>query len=210
MRYFSATASATAVLLIQAGLVQADPANAQTPSAPQTQTSRAPAAQSPFIPGTHIPRLPHTQIPPQQIARGKYLVQLGGCTDCHTPGYLMGKPDMARYLGGSDVGFAVPDLGVFVAPNLTPDKDTGLGAWSRQQIVTAIRTGVRPDGRILAPTMPWRGLAALSDADAYAIADFLKSLPPVVHKVPGPFGPGEKLPMPHMAVLPPTAETAQP
>jgi hypothetical protein len=51
---------------------------------------------------------------------------------------------MTRYLGGSDVGFEVPGLGVFVAPNLTPDTDTGLGAWTREQIVTAIRTGVRP------------------------------------------------------------------
>ena len=54
------------------------------------------------------------------VERGKYLVALGGCFDCHTPGYFLGKPDMARYLGGSDVGFEMPGLGVFVAPNLTP------------------------------------------------------------------------------------------
>ena len=62
-----------------------------------------------------------------QVAHGKYLAQLGGCTDCHTPGHLLGKPDMSRFLGGSDVGLEVPGLGVFVAPNLTPDKVTGLG-----------------------------------------------------------------------------------
>src|SRR5262245_17074433 len=101
-----------------------------------------------------------------QVDRGKYLVQLGGCNDCHTAGYLLGKADTSRYLGGSDVGLEVPGLGVFVAPNLTPDKETGLGSWTRQDIVTAIRTGVRPDGRVLAPIMPWRGFAALTDADA--------------------------------------------
>ena len=66
-----------------------------------------------------------------QVAHGKYLVQLGGCTDCHTPGHLLGKPDISRFLGGSDVGLEVPSLGVFVAPNLTPDKVTGLGNWTK-------------------------------------------------------------------------------
>jgi mono/diheme cytochrome c family protein len=91
-----------------------------------------------------------------QIDRGKYLVQLGGCNDCHTPGYLLGKPDLSSYLGGSDVGLEVPGAGTFVGRNLTPDKETGLGNWTRKQIVIAIQTGVRPDGRLLAPAMPWR------------------------------------------------------
>lgn len=126
-----------------------------------------------------------------EIARGQYLVQLGGCNDCHTPGDLLGKPDMARYLGGSDVGFQLRGLGVFVAPNLTPDKETGLGKWSTEEITTALTTGVLPDGRVLAPIMPWRSFANLTKSDAEAIAAFLKSLPPVRHKVPGPFGPAE-------------------
>ena len=62
-----------------------------------------------------------------RVARGEYLVEVGGCNDCHTPGTFLGHPDLTRYLGGSDVGFAIPGLGVFVAPNLTPDKETGLG-----------------------------------------------------------------------------------
>jgi hypothetical protein len=111
MRYFSAFAPALAIFLIHAGMAHAQ---------------------------TQIPTEPHTQIPPQTIARGKYLVELGGCSHRHTPGYLLGKVDMTRYLGGSDVGFVVPDLGAFVGPNLTPDDETGLGAWTRQQIVTAI------------------------------------------------------------------------
>ncbi|MGH6989284.1 MAG: hypothetical protein ACREE3_05265, partial [Stellaceae bacterium] len=73
----------------------------------------------------------------RQIERGKYLVTIMGCSDCHTAGSLEGKPDMAHFLGGGDIGWDVPGLGVFVAPNLTPDK-TGLGNWTKKQIVTAI------------------------------------------------------------------------
>jgi mono/diheme cytochrome c family protein len=125
----------------------------------------------------------------KQVARGKYLVSLGGCNDCHTPGYFLGKPDMTKYLAGSDVGFAIPGLGVFVGPNLTPDKQTGLGNFTMQQIVTALTKGQLPDGRILAPIMPWKAFANMTKSDALAIAAFLKSLPAVNHQVPGPFGP---------------------
>lgn len=134
-----------------------------------------------------MPCLPAHAADPQ-LERGKYLVQIGGCTDCHTPGHFLGHPDMARYLGGSDVGFSMPGHGVFVGPNLTPDKDTGLGTWTQQQIVNAITKGERPDGRLLVPAMPWSGYANLTQQDAVAIAAFLKSLPPVSNKVPGPFG----------------------
>ncbi|MBV8509284.1 MAG: c-type cytochrome [Xanthobacteraceae bacterium] len=127
-----------------------------------------------------------------QSDRGKYLVSIAGCNDCHTPGYFFGKPDMNRYLGGSEVGFEIPGLGVFHGPNLTPDPDTGLGNWSVGQIVTVLQTGKRPDGRELAPIMPWRAFANLTKDDAAAIAVFLKSLPPVKNKVAGPFGPNEK------------------
>ena len=136
-----------------------------------------------------------------QVERGEYLVRLGGCNDCHTPGYFLGKPDPARFLGGSDVGFYLPGAGTFVGPNLTPDNETGVGSWSRDQIITAIQTGVRPDGRILAPIMPWRAFAGLTKADAGAIADYLKSLPAVSHKAQGPFGPTEKPPVPRMMIV---------
>ena len=79
-----------------------------------------------------------------QIARGQYLVSIAGCSDCHTPGGLLGAPDMKRYLGGSDVGFSIPGQGVFVGENLTPDKETGLGDWTAEQIVTAFRKAKRP------------------------------------------------------------------
>lgn len=142
---------------------------------------------------------------PQSISRGAYLVEFGGCNDCHTPGYFLGKPDASRYLAGSDVGFEIPKMGVFVGPNLTPDKETGLGNWTKAQIITALQTGVRPDGRILSPNMPWRAFAKLSKADAEAIVDYLKSLPPIHNVVAGPFGPDEKVPVFVLAVRPPTA-----
>jgi hypothetical protein len=137
------------------------------------------------------------------LARGKYLATIIPCTDCHTPGTFLGKPDMTRYLGGSDVGFEVPGLGVFYGPNLTPDKDTGLGNWTKEQIATAITTGKRPDGRILAPPMPVESFKALGWSDAMAIATYLKSLPPVKNQVPGPFGPGQKPTSFVYQVLPP-------
>jgi mono/diheme cytochrome c family protein len=128
-----------------------------------------------------------------KVERGKYLVTLAGCTDCHTPGFFLGKPDMTRYLGGSDVGFAIPRLGVFVGRNLTPDKQTGIGSWTQEQILTAFTTGERPDGRVLAPVMPYMAYSNLTNDDATAIAAYLQSLPAVNHAVPGPFGPTEKV-----------------
>jgi mono/diheme cytochrome c family protein len=136
-----------------------------------------------------------------QTERGSYLVKLGGCNDCHTPGYFFGKPNMTQYLGGSDVGLEVPGLGTFVGRNLTPDKETGLGNWTTQEIITAIQTGVRPDGRTLAPIMPWRAFANLTKDDAAAIAVYLKSLPPVHREIPGPFGASEEPTVPRMTIL---------
>lgn len=138
-----------------------------------------------------------------QIERGKYLTQFGGCNDCHTPGYFFGKPDTSRYLGGSEVGFEIPNVGVFYGPNLTPDAETGLGGWSEEQIVAAIQTGKRPDGRELAAIMPWPAFARLTAEDAAAIAAYLKALPPIKNKVPGPFGPGEKATSFVMTIVPP-------
>jgi mono/diheme cytochrome c family protein len=127
-----------------------------------------------------------------QTQRGKYLVTIAGCSDCHTPGSFLGKPDTSRYLGGSDVGFNLPGLGIFAGANITPDKETGIGKWSEDDIVTAITTGKRPDGRMLAPIMPYESLKVLNKSDAYAIAAYLKSIPAVKNAVAGPFGPNEK------------------
>ena len=138
-----------------------------------------------------------------QVAHGKYLVQITGCTDCHTPGHLAGKPDMSRYLAGSDVGFEVPGVGTVVPRNLTPDKETGIGSWTVGQIVTAIRAGIRPDGRVLSPVMPWPGYANMTQADATAIAVYLKTLPPVKNKIPGPFNEHERPTTPRLTIVSP-------
>jgi mono/diheme cytochrome c family protein len=125
-----------------------------------------------------------------QIERGEYLSHVMVCAECHTPGVLSGG-ERGPELGGSEVGYAIPFSGVYYGPNLTPDMETGLGSWSEDEIVTAIRTGVRPDGRILSPVMPWRAFAKMTDDDAYATAAYIKSLEPFSNKVPGPFGPTE-------------------
>jgi mono/diheme cytochrome c family protein len=140
---------------------------------------------------------------PAAVARGKYLVTIASCHDCHTPGYFLGKPDMARYLGGSDVGFELPGLGTFHGPNLTPDNETGLGNWTDAQIVAAIQTGATPSGRMLAPIMPYHAFANFTPQDVQAIVAFLRSLPAVAHKVPGPFGPAETPTVFVMKLVPP-------
>lgn len=144
---------------------------------------------------------------PDPVARGAYLVAVGGCSHCHTPGYFQGRADLARFLGGSDVGFQVAGLGTFVGPNLTPDRATRLGTWTEEQIVTALQTGVRPDGRVLSDIMPWQAFSGLDKADARAIAAFLKSLPPVSHQVPGPFGPSEDMTVFSLRLVPPDSGT---
>ncbi len=128
-----------------------------------------------------------------QIDRGKYLVTLASCNDCHTPGFFLGNPDMARYLGGSEVAFELPGLGAFPGRNITPDKETGIGNWTTEQVVTALQQGKRPDGRTLAPIMPYHAFSYLTKEDALAIAAFLQSIPPVRNAVAGPFKPGDRI-----------------
>jgi mono/diheme cytochrome c family protein len=148
----------------------------------------------------------HAQTP---VERGKYLVTIAGCNDCHTPGYFLGSPDKTRFLGGSEVGFEIPGLGTFHGPNITPDKETGIGNWTPAQILAALQTGSRPDGRLLAPIMPWHAYASLSQSDASAIVAYLRSLPPVKNKVPGPFGPNDKPTSFVMKIVPPPAPGAK-
>lgn len=131
---------------------------------------------------------PGTKARDAQVERGRYLTQLGGCNDCHTPGTLFGSPDFDRQLSGSELGWMGP-WGVTFARNLTPDVETGLGQWSEKDIVNALRTGMRPDGSVLQPPMPWQNMVTMTDADAFAIAAYLKSLKPVPHRVPSRIDP---------------------
>ena len=135
-----------------------------------------------------------------RIKRGAYLAAIMDCGGCHTPGVFFGKPDQSRYLGGSEVGFFIPELGYFYPPNLTPDPETGLGKWSEADIIKALRTGERPDGRVLVPAMPWQSYAKITDEDARALVAYLKSLKPVRHQVPALKGAGEKPAAPYLKV----------
>lgn len=137
------------------------------------------------------------------LERGKYLVTSGPCNDCHTPGTFWGAPDFTRTLSGSEMGWVGP-WGTVFARNLTPDPETGLGNWTVEQIATAIRTGNRPDGRQLAPAMPWQSFANFTQEDAIAIATYLKSLPPIQHKVPDVLPPGAKYNGPTLQFPPPS------
>jgi Cytochrome c len=147
-----------------------------------------------------------------QVARGKYLVVGHGCNDCHTP-YKMGdngpEPDMTRFLSGHPADMALPPppapvgpwiasvsatftawsgpWGISYTANLTPDKETGLGAWTSQQFVDTIRNGrVQGHGRQLLPPMPWQAFKNLTDADLKATFAFLQTIPAVKNKVPDP------------------------
>jgi mono/diheme cytochrome c family protein len=137
------------------------------------------------------------------VTRGAYLVRVMGCNDCHTPGVFLGKPDFSKALAGSDVGFEVPGLGIHWGPNLTPDKETGLGKWSEAEIIAAFTRGVTPDGTRLIPTMPYNDFAGLTAADQHAVAAYLMSLPPIHNAVPAATKPGEKAAAPYMTVIMP-------
>lgn len=140
---------------------------------------------------------------PEPRPRGEYLATIMDCGGCHTGGALAGQPDPRLRFAGSGIGFGIPGVGVFYPPNLTSDRETGLGAWSEADIMRAVRTGVRPDGRVLAPVMPWQNYAALTDEDARALARYLRGLAPVRNATPHITGPSEAPPAPYLSVVVP-------
>jgi len=142
------------------------------------------------------------------ITRGKYLVMVAGCNDCHTPGSLYGQPDTTRLLSGSELGWQGP-WGVSYARNLTPDLETGLGAWTEDDIVQALRTGKKKSGVPILPPMPWPEFAGMSAEDLRAVAVYLKSIPPVKHKVPDIVPPTQKATGSILVFPPPPAWDAQ-
>ncbi len=165
---------------------------------------------------------PTPPTPPSQtelIARGKYLVTVAGCNDCHTPKVMTEhgpEPDPKRILSGHNQTEALPpmqkdaskngwllfnmNLTAFVGPwglsyaaNLTPD-DTGIGAWNFENFLTAIRKGKykgQEGGRSLLPPMPWQMYRNMTDDDLKSIFSYLKSLPPVSNMVPTPKSPAD-------------------
>jgi mono/diheme cytochrome c family protein len=132
-----------------------------------------------------------------RVARGKYLVELLGCGACHTDGALIGEPNIERSLAGSRVGIASSSpLGegypqVVYPPNITPDVETGIGLWNDQQISNAIRAGIGRHGDQRISVMPWQGYAKISADDAEAITGYLRTIKPVMHRVPDEVAPGQ-------------------
>lgn len=144
------------------------------------------------------------------VSRGGYLVRAMGCGDCHTPlkvGSNGPEPDLARGLSGhpkelklpppppaqglwiwggaaSNTAFYGP-WGISYAANLTPDMATGLGAWTPEQFVAAMKLGKHAgSGRPIAPPMPWQAFGTLTESDLRAIFAYLRSQPAIVNAVP--------------------------
>lgn len=156
---------------------------------------------------------------PDAVERGSYLVRIMACNDCHTP-FVMGEngpqPDMSRMLSGhpaaevlpappaalaqgpwswagaaSNTAYAGP-WGVSFAANLTPDPQTGLGSWTEETFVRAIRTGRHMGvGRPILPPMPAPAYSSATDDDLKAIWSYLQTIKPVANAVPQPIEPVE-------------------
>lgn len=132
------------------------------------------------------------------VDRGRYLVVLLGCGACHTNGAFEGAPDADLALAGSQTGIAwtspleTEHPGVVYPPNITPDEKTGIGLWTDTQIANAIRAGVGRHGGRRLVTMPWQGYARISDDDVDAIVAYLRSIPPIEHRVPAEVSPGQR------------------
>ena len=107
--------------------------------------------------------------------RGAYVARAANCVSCHTADG--GEP----FSGGRS--FTTPFC-TFYSANLTPDPETGIGAWSEEEFATAVRRGVRPDGALLYPVMPTESYAHMTDADVRALRAYLRSVRPAKNAVP--------------------------
>jgi mono/diheme cytochrome c family protein len=113
----------------------------------------------------------------EEIAHGKALIEAGGCASCHTS-------DAAKpFAGGKRID--TPFGGIY-APNLTPDRDTGLGSWSDDDFYRALRFGVAPDGSRYYPAFPYPNFTKLTRPDILAIRAYLATLTPVKNSAPPP------------------------
>lgn len=119
------------------------------------------------------------------LSRGRYLVKMAGCADCHSPMGATG-PDMSRAFAGGSVfkgeGLGADGKGI-VIPNITPDKETGIGGWTDAQVAAAIRFGQRPDGKTLRPPMLWQNYNGIGDTDLRAMVTYLRSVPAIRNEV---------------------------
>ena len=127
------------------------------------------------------------QAPQKGTERGRYLVEhVSLCGDCHTPRNSLGVPNQSLYLAGA--GEKIGPLGQAVA-NITPDKETGIGEWKREDIVELLNSGTKPDLDNVQGLMyeviqgAPHGYKDMKKEDALAIADYLKSLPAIKNKI---------------------------
>ena len=123
----------------------------------------------------------------QRLERGRYIATaLSGCIYCHSP-HDWNAPGLPLVPGKEGSGEVLPyaDLpGRVVAPNLTPDAETGVGRWSDDQLARAIREGVGHDGRALFPLMPYTHYRSMSDEDLASLIVYFRSLAPVRNELP--------------------------
>lgn len=125
-----------------------------------------------FVGGTtFFANISHAETPdPDRIARGKYIFALAGGCGCHTskegPVNAGGRPLKTPY-------------GTFYGTNITPDPVHGIGNWTDQQVIDSIRLGVRPDGSVMSPVMPYPAFSGMSDEDVTDLVAYLRTLPPV-------------------------------
>lgn len=111
-----------------------------------------------------------------ETARGEYIFHTGGCRTCHTA-----ENGGALLAGGRELK---TDFGSFFTPNITPDPDTGIGSWSNEDFVRALRRGVSPDGDNYYPSFPYTSYARMTRKDAVDLKAYLDSLPAVRNEVP--------------------------
>lgn len=119
------------------------------------------------------------------VKRGEYLAQTGDCLACHTDDKHNGKP----YAGG--LGMETP-FGTFYTPNITPDKETGIGSWTEEQFINAMRNGTSPSGKNYFPVFPYVYFNKMTDSDLRAIWTYIQKIPSIKqankpNDVPFPF-----------------------
>jgi mono/diheme cytochrome c family protein len=117
---------------------------------------------------------------PALVERGAYVAKAAACAICHTAIGPTG-PDLANAFAG---GLEMPDaIGTWRTPNITQDKGTGIGNWTDEQIIAAVREGVRPDGAGLYAIMPFVNYSRMTDDDAKALVAFLRTIKPIERTV---------------------------
>jgi len=123
---------------------------------------------------------------PERVARGRYLVTaVMGCLDCHSEHEWKapGGPPLESKLGAGQP-FPGDFPGTVIAPNITPDRETGAGNWSDDQLARAIREGISHDGRTLFPLMPYENFRSMSDEDLASVVVYMRTLPAVRNPLP--------------------------